>query len=76
MENGIDQVFNPLDDQIRSSFPGITGRYAVKNNFSTLIMSVNTSDTSVIGLKCENNNAEGITSVIFLNLTIYGKFFL
>ncbi len=76
MENGSDLVFNPLDDQVRSSFPGITGRYADRKNFSTLIISVNTSDTSVIGLMCENNNAEGITSVIFLNLTIYGKFFL
>ena len=69
LTNGSEQQINPLIEE--STISGITGRF-MDGVFNTLLITVNTTETSVTGLRCShffNNIAFRST----IKLTIYGK---
>ena len=69
LTNGRAQQINPLIEE--STISGITGRF-MDGVFNTLLITVNTTETSVTGLRCShffNNIAFRST----IKLTIYGK---
>ena len=68
LNNGTPQVFEPAQE---STIPGITGRY-VNGVTNTLLITVNTAETSVTGLSCYSIvNLTLVSSTI--DMTIYGK---
>ena len=70
LNNGTGLYFRPLFNEV-SSIPGITGSY-VNGAFNTFLITINTTETSVIGLSCIILvNFEPVPSTI--NLTIYGE---
>ena len=70
LKNGTKLSFRPLFNE-ESSIPGITGSY-VNGTFNTLLITVNTTETSVTGLRCIISEIlELLPSTI--NVTIYGK---
>ncbi len=73
LQNGIEKGINPLIAISNAQFPGITGRY-VPEGYSTLLITINTTNTSIAGLRCEGVNAESLIFSATINLTIYGKF--
>ncbi len=67
--NGREQQINPIIED--STISGITGRF-MDGVFNTLLITVNTMETSVTGLRCTNSfNNTAFRSTI--KLTIYGK---
>ncbi len=70
LKNGTELYFRPAFNE-ESSIPGITGSY-VNGTFNTLLITVNTTETSVTGLRCIISEIlELLPSTI--NVTIYGK---
>ncbi len=69
LKNGNEQEINPLIGE--STISGITGRF-MDRVFNTLFITVNTTETSVTGLRCSNffNNTAFRRTI---KLTIYGK---
>ncbi len=72
LKNGNEPGFNPLIVKVNPRFPGIAVQFTT-NNYTTLLISVNTSDTSVTGIKCESTDAANKRFYIQINLTIYGE---
>ena len=75
LKNGNELGSNPLILKVNPRFPGIAIQFTT-NNFTTLLISVNTSDTSVTGIKCESTDAANNKFYIQINFTIYGEQFL
>ena len=70
LKNGTKLSFRPLFNE-ESSIPGITGSY-VNGTLNTLLITVNTTATSVTGLSCFISvGLELVPGTI--NVTIYGK---
>ncbi len=68
LKNGTKLCFRPFNEE--SSIPGITGSY-VNGVFNTLLITVNTTETSVTGLNCFTSvNLVLVRSTV--NVTIYG----
>ena len=72
LNDGSEESINTLINNM-PSIPGITGRL-VNGGFSTLEITVNTSNTSVTGLRCEgvDGNAAPVRPAA-INVTILGK---
>ncbi len=68
LNNRTPMVFEPAQE---STIPGITGRY-VNGVTSTLLITVNTTETSVIGLSCFITVGLGLVPST-INVTIYGE---
>ncbi len=69
LTNETEQEIIPLIEE--STISGITGRF-MDGVFNTLLITVNTTETSVTGLRCSNFfNNTAFRSII--KLTIYGK---
>ncbi len=69
LKNGTELSFRPSLNE-DTSIPGITGRY-VNGVFNTLLITVNTTETSVTGLSCFISvNLVLVQSTV--NVTIYG----
>ncbi len=70
LKNGTELDFRPAFNQ-ESSIPGFTGRY-LNGVSNTLLITINTTETSVTGLRCLISlNSEVVNSTI--NVNIYGK---
>ncbi len=70
LKNETELYFRPAFNE-ESSIPGITGSY-VNGAFNTLLITVNTTETSVTGLSCFiTMDLEAVPSAI--NVTIYGE---
>ncbi len=67
LKNGTELDFRPAFNE-DSSIPGITGSY-VNGTLNTLLITVNTTETSVIGLICFTT----VHRFLVRNTTIYGK---
>ena len=57
------------------SIPGITGTF-VNEGFSTLVITVNTSNTSVTRLRCTGRDRSLALVTSAVNITIYGKLYI
>ncbi len=68
LNNGTPQVFEPAQE---STIPGITGRY-VNGVTNTLLITVNTTETSVTGLSCFITVGLALVPST-INVTIYGE---
>ncbi len=69
LNNETEQEFNPLIEE--SNISGITGRF-MDGVFNTLLITINTTETSVTGLKC-SNVILGTVFTSTIKLTIYCK---
>ncbi len=70
LKNGTQLNFRPLFNE-ESNIPGITGSY-VNGAFNTLLIIINTTETSVTGVSCFiTMDLEAVRSTI--NVTIYGE---
>ncbi len=70
LKNGTELDFRPAFNE-NSSIPGITGSY-VNGAFNTLLITVNTTETSLIGLICLTA-VHRFLDKNTINVTIYGK---
>ncbi len=70
LKNGTELDFRPALNE-ESSIPGITGSY-VNGAFNTLLITVNTTETSVTGLICFTTVHRLLVGNT-INVTIYGK---
>ncbi len=71
LKNGTELDFRPTFNQI-PSIPGFSGRY-VNGVPNTLLITVNTTETSVTGLRCLIINQNRVQVSNTINVTIYGK---
>ncbi len=72
IHNETEQEFNPLIQE--STIFGITGKFT-DGVFNTLLITVNTTETSVTGLRC-SNVILGTVFTSTIRLTIYGKLYI
>ena len=70
LKNGTELDFRPAFNE-DSSIPGITGSY-VNGAFNTLLITVNTTETSVTGLICFTT-VHRLLVRNTISVTIYGK---
>ncbi len=70
LKNGTELDFR-LASNRESSIPGFTGRYVNKDH-NTVLITVNTTDTSVKGLSCFIT-VNRVLVPHTINVTIYGK---
>ncbi len=70
LKNGTELDFRLASNQ-ESSIPGFTGRY-VNEDHHTVLITVNTTETSVTGLICFNT-VNRVLVPHTINVTIYGK---
>ncbi len=66
LNNGTPMLFVPGQE---STIPGFAGRY-VNGAFNTVLITVNTTETSVTGLSC---SSIGVLFPSTINVTIYGE---
>ncbi len=69
LNSGSEQEINPLIQE--STISGITGKF-MDRVFNTLLITVNTTETSVTGLRC-SYVLNGTVFPSTIKLTIYGK---
>ncbi len=70
LKNGTELDFRPANDQ-KSSIPGFTARN-VNGVTNTLLITINTTETSVTGLSCYSIIGRVLVPST-INVTIYGK---